>query len=142
MALILILSLIAAMEKPLPTMQQDIVYEVFVYSYCDSNGDGIGDLPGLISKLDHIRGLGATAVWITPVHPAPSYHKYDVMDYYAIDPVFGTMDDMDKLIVGPSAKGKIDVDAPVDDNLDRVASALGNAVSYQFPAGASIAAGG
>lgn len=96
-------------------MQQDIVYEVFVYSYCDSNGDGIGDLPGLISKLDHIRGLGATAVWITPVHPAPSYHKYDVMDYYAIDPVFGTMDDMDKLIVECHSHGlKIIMDLVVN----------------------------
>lgn len=99
MALILILSLIASMEKPLPTKQQDIVYEVFMYSFCDSNGDGIGDIPGLITKLDYIRDLGATALWITPVHPSPSYHKYDVMDYYAIDPVFGTMADMDELIV-------------------------------------------
>ncbi|MEP6792942.1 MAG: alpha-amylase family glycosyl hydrolase [Saprospiraceae bacterium] len=75
-----------------------IVYEVFIQSFCDSNYDGIGDLPGLISKLDYVRDLGATAIWISPVHPSPSYHKYDVTDYYAIHPDYGTMADMDKLI--------------------------------------------
>lgn len=75
-----------------------IVYEVFIQSFCDSNGDGIGDLPGLISKLDYIKDLGATAIWISPVHPSPSYHKYDVIDYYAIHPDYGTMADMDRLI--------------------------------------------
>ncbi len=76
----------------------EVVYEVYVQSYCDSNNDGIGDLQGLISKLDYIRDLGATAIWLMPVHPSPSYHKYDVTDYYAIDPSFGTMEDMEQLI--------------------------------------------
>jgi alpha-amylase len=76
----------------------DIVYEVYVQSFCDSNGDGIGDLPGLISKLDYIKDLGATTIWMMPVHPSPSYHKYDILDYYAIHPDFGTMADMDQLI--------------------------------------------
>jgi glycosidase len=76
----------------------DIVYEVYVQSFCDSNGDGIGDLPGLISKLDYIADLGCNAIWMMPIHPSPSYHKYDVTDYYAIDPTFGTMADMDRLI--------------------------------------------
>lgn len=86
---------VEAKTKPSDHM---IVYEVFIPSFSDSNQDGIGDLPGLISKLDYIQDLGATAVWISPVHPSPSYHKYDVSDYYAIDPVYGTMQDMDKLI--------------------------------------------
>src|SRR5688572_24125923 len=73
-----------------------IVYEVFVQSFRDSNNDGIGDLTGLISKLDYIKELGANAVWITPVHPSPSYHKYDVMDYYAIHPDYGTIADLEK----------------------------------------------
>lgn len=77
----------------------EIVYEVFVQSFRDSNDDGIGDLQGLISKLDYIKDLGATAVWITPIHPSPSYHKYDVTDYYGIHPDYGTMEDMDRLIV-------------------------------------------
>jgi len=76
----------------------DIVYEVFVQSFCDSNGDGIGDLPGLISKLDYIRDLGANTIWMMPIHPSPSYHKYDVTDYYAIHPNYGTMADFDRLI--------------------------------------------
>ena len=80
------------------TISNDIVYEVYVQSFCDSNGDGIGDIAGLISKLGYIHDLGATAIWIMPVHPSPSYHKYDVSDYYAIHPDYGTMADMDKLI--------------------------------------------
>jgi len=82
-----------------------IVYEVFVQSYCDSNKDGIGDIQGLISKLDYIRELGATALWIMPVHPSPSYHKYDVSDYYAIHPDYGTMADMDQLLRETHSRG-------------------------------------
>ncbi len=81
-------------EAQVPT----IVYEVFVQSFRDSNGDGIGDLQGLISKLDYIKDLGANAVWIMPVHPSPSYHKYDVIDYYSVHPDYGTMADMEELI--------------------------------------------
>ena len=73
-------------------------YEVFVYSFCDSNGDGIGDIPGLISKLDYLEGLGIQGIWLMPIHPSQSYHKYDVRDYYAIDPAYGTLEDFDKLI--------------------------------------------
>ena len=76
----------------------EIIYEVYVQSFCDSNGDGIGDLKGLISKLGYIHSLGATAIWIMPVHPSPSYHKYDVRDFYAIHPDYGSMEDMDMLI--------------------------------------------
>ena len=65
-------------------------YEIFVYSFCDSNGDGIGDLNGIRSKLDYIQDLGFDAIWLTPVHPSSTYHKYDVDYYYAIDPVYGT----------------------------------------------------
>jgi len=87
-----------SMQAPEPVDKIEIVYEVFVQSFRDSNGDGIGDLQGLISKLDYIRDLGATAVWMMPVHPSPSYHKYDVTDYYSIHSDYGTMDDMDQLI--------------------------------------------
>jgi len=87
------------------TAQTEIAYEVFVQSFRDSNGDGIGDLQGLISKLDYIRDLGATAVWIMPIHPSPSYHKYDVSDYYSIHPDYGTMADMDQLISEVHSRG-------------------------------------
>ncbi len=73
-------------------------YEIFVYSFCDSNGDGIGDLNGIRSKLDYIEDLGFDALWLTPVHPSSTYHKYDVDDYYAIDPEFGTMEDYEALL--------------------------------------------
>ena len=73
-------------------------YEIFVYSFCDSNGDGIGDLQGVISKLDYLQELGVNGIWLMPIHPSQSYHKYDVADYYAIDPAYGTMEDMEQLL--------------------------------------------
>ena len=73
-------------------------YELFVYSFCDSNGDGIGDLPGVLSKLDYLQELGITGIWFMPIHPSKSYHKYNVADYYAIDPDYGTMADMEALL--------------------------------------------
>ena len=74
------------------------VYEIFPYSYCDSNGDGIGDLQGIISKLDYIHDTGFNAIWLTPVCPSPSYHKYDITDYESIDQSFGTLADYDQLV--------------------------------------------
>lgn len=73
-------------------------YEVFVYSYCDSDGDGIGDINGLVSKLDYLDALGITGIWLMPVHPSTTYHKYNVTDYYEIDSAYGTLEDFDKLI--------------------------------------------
>ena len=70
-------------------------YEVFVYSFCDSDGDGIGDLKGLTSKLDYLQDLGITGLWLMPIHPSQSYHKCDVRDYYDIDPQYGTLADFD-----------------------------------------------
>lgn len=73
-------------------------YQVLIYSFCDSNGDGMGDLQGLISKLDYLQNLGITGLWLSPIHPSGSYHGYDVDDYYAINPEFGTMEDFDQLL--------------------------------------------
>lgn len=81
-------------------------YEIFLYSFYDSNGDGIGDIQGLISKLDYLNDgdpnsgddLGIDGIWLMPIMPSPSYHKYDVTDYYEIDPVYGTLDDFKQLI--------------------------------------------
>ncbi len=80
-------------------------YEIFTGSYCDSNGDGIGDLNGIQSKLDYIEALGVDGIWLTPVTPSPSYHKYDVADYLDIDPGFGTLADFDALAGGCEARG-------------------------------------
>ena len=73
-------------------------YEIFVYSFCDSNGDGIGDLPGVLSKLDYLQELGINGIWFMPIHPSQSYHKYDVRDYYDIDPAYGTLADFEALM--------------------------------------------
>jgi glycosidase len=73
-------------------------YEIFVYSFADSDNDGTGDLQGVISKLDYIADMGFNEIWLMPVCPSGTYHKYDVDDYMAIDPAYGTMDDFDELI--------------------------------------------
>ena len=73
-------------------------YEIFVYSFCDSDGDGIGDLKGVISKLDYLQELGINGIWLMPIHPSTSYHKYNVSDYFAIDPAYGTMEDFQELL--------------------------------------------
>jgi alpha-amylase len=86
------LSFLALLQVALPP-QPTACYEVFVRSFYDSNGDGIGDLRGLTQKLDYISGLGADCVWLMPVAASPSYHGYDVTDYYKIQPDYGTNDD-------------------------------------------------
>lgn len=73
-------------------------YEIFVYSFCDSDSDGIGDLSGVRNKLDYIQDLGFDQIWLMPVCPSPTYHKYDVTDYMAIDPAYGTLEDFEALI--------------------------------------------
>ncbi|MFY0652582.1 MAG: alpha-amylase [Cyclobacteriaceae bacterium] len=70
-----------------------ITYEIFVQSFADSNGDGIGDIPGMTGKLDYLQDLGIEAIWLMPIHESPSYHKYDVVDYKSIHPDYGTLDD-------------------------------------------------
>ena len=68
-------------------------YEIFAYSFADSDGDRIGDFQGATEKLDYVRDMGFTGIWLMPIMPSPSYHKYDVTDYYAIDPAYGTLED-------------------------------------------------
>ena len=79
-------------------------YQVFIYSFCDSDGDGIGDFNGLTSKLDYIKDLGFDSIWLLPFHKSPTYHKYDVIDYYSIDEEYGTMEDFDKFIAACKEK--------------------------------------
>ena len=90
-------------------------YEIFVYSFCDSNGDGIGDLQGVISKLDYLQELGINGIWFMPIHPSTSYHKYNVTDYYAIDPAYGTMEDFEQLLSECDKRGiKVIIDLVVN----------------------------
>lgn len=85
--------------------KNDTYYQIFVRSFADSNGDGIGDIKGITQKLDYIEKLGATGIWLTPIHPSPSYHGYEVQDYYDINPDFGTMEDLQELIDRADEKG-------------------------------------
>ena len=76
-----------------------VVYQIYPRSFCDTNGDGIGDLPGVIEKLDYLKELGVDIVWLSPIYCSPLADQgYDISDYYNIDPRFGTMEDMDRLL--------------------------------------------
>lgn len=78
--------------------RESILYEIFVRSFFDSNGDGIGDIQGIISKLDYIESLGMNTIWLMPIHPSPSVHGYDVTDYFSVNPEYGTLEDLQELV--------------------------------------------
>ncbi|KAA3658298.1 MAG: DUF3459 domain-containing protein [Chloroflexi bacterium] len=96
-----------------PWWNDAVFYEVFVRSFSDSDGDGVGDLNGLIEKLDYINDgdptttddLGATGIWLMPITVSPSYHGYDVVDYFQVDPAYGTNDDFKRLMEAAHARG-------------------------------------
>ncbi len=114
----------ACTEKPSPTPGPDpkpepvvesgasnISYQLLVYSFSDSNGDGIGDFKGIESKLDYFAAMGVEALWLSPIHPATSYHGYDVEDYADVNPEYGTMSDFQSLLKTAHSKGiKIYID--------------------------------
>lgn len=86
--------------------QTGIIYQIYPRSFQDSNGDGIGDLPGILQKLGYLQWLGVDALWLSPVYPSPmADFGYDVTDYTNIDPMFGTLDGMDALIAAAHARG-------------------------------------
>lgn len=103
-ALVMVSACAAAEESP-AQCQSGVTYEIFVGSFADSDGDGIGDLQGMINKLDYIESLGVSNLWLTPIHPSPSYHHYDVLDYYAVAPEFGTLEDFDRLVAECGKRG-------------------------------------
>ncbi len=100
-----------------------VFYEIFVGSFSDSDGDGAGDLRGIIRRMDYLNdgdpdsglSLGVEGLWLTPVFASPSYHKYDVADFYAIDPAFGTMEDLEELAALCHERGvKLILDLPIN----------------------------
>lgn len=108
LTLILIsLSILSACQSEPPVETRDLetemplydsYYQVFVRSFADGNGDGIGDFIGLEQSLDYFVELGIEGLWLMPIHPSPSYHGYDVEDYYAVNPDFGTMEDFESFL--------------------------------------------
>ncbi len=95
----------AAATAPQPWWRQAVFYEIFVRSFYDTNGDGIGDLNGVTAKLDYLSQLGVNAIWLMPINPSPSYHGYDVTDYYAVNPQYGTMGDFKRLLAEAHRRG-------------------------------------
>ena len=100
--------------------QKEVVYQIYPKSFKDSNGDGIGDLQGIIEKLDYFSDLGVTSLWLCPIYASPmDDNGYDISDYYAINPMFGTMEDLDELIKKGKARGiKIIMDLVVNHTSD------------------------
>jgi len=88
-----------------PWWRGAVFYEIFVRSFYDTDGDGVGDFNGIARKLDYLRALGIDAIWLMPIHPSPSYHGYDVLNFYAVNPQYGTMDDFKRLLQQVHARG-------------------------------------
>jgi alpha-glucosidase len=92
--------------EPAKWWQRGVIYQVYPRSFQDSNGDGIGDLNGIAARLDHLVELGVDAIWISPIFLSPmADFGYDVADYCAVDPIFGTLADFDRLLAAAHAKG-------------------------------------
>lgn len=106
-------------------------YEIFVGSFCDSNGDGIGDFQGIISKLDYLQSLGVHTLWLSPIMPSMSYHKYNVDDYFSVDSSFGTLADFDQLVSQAHTLGfKVILDMMFNHSSDRNAWFKQSALDY------------
>lgn len=86
--------------------KESVVYQIYPQSFCDTNADGIGDIPGIIEKLDYLQWLGVDVLWLSPVYPSPGYDNgYDVSDYEAITAQYGTMEDFENLLAQVHARG-------------------------------------
>jgi len=115
------------------------IYQVYIRSFCDSDGDGQGDLPGLLSKLDYIAALGVDAIWLSPLHPSPNRDwGYDVSDYDGVQPDYGTLEDFDALLTAAHARGlKIILDEVLAHTSDEhpwfAASRDGDAAKRDWP---------
>jgi len=84
--------------------QEGIIYQIYPRSFQDSNGDGIGDLTGIIGRMPYLRDLGVDAIWLSPIFPSPmADFGYDISSYQGIDPIFGTLDDFDRLAAAAHA---------------------------------------
>ena len=98
-----------------------VIYQIYPRSFMDSNGDGIGDLPGIVARLGHVAGLGVDAIWVSPFFRSPMKDfGYDVADYRAVDPIFGTLEDFDALLARAHGLGlKVIVDQVLSHTSDQ-----------------------
>ena len=103
-----------------PWWQSAVVYQIYPRSFADGNGDGVGDIPGILQHLDHLERLGVDVVWLSPVYPSPmDDNGYDISDYCDVDPLFGTLADLDALIAGLHSRGmKLVMDLVVNHTSD------------------------
>ena len=108
------------MNKNFKWWQKAVIYQIYPRSFCDSNGDGIGDIPGITSKLDYVKSLGVDAIWLSPVFKSPQDDNgYDISDYQDIEPMFGSLDDMRHLMAEAAKRGlKIIVDMVLNHTSD------------------------
>src|SRR5688500_8778135 len=97
-----------------------VFYEIFLRSFQDSDGDGIGDLRGATERLDYLQELGVGGVWLMPLHPSPSYHGYDVTDYRSVNPDYGTPADFRAFLAAAQAR---DMDVILDLVVNHTSSA-------------------
>ena len=88
-----------------PARSSGVYYEIFVRAWYDTDGDGVGDLNGVTAKLDDLESLGISGIWLMPIAPSPSYHGYDVTDYYGINPQYGTVADFERLLADAHKRG-------------------------------------
>lgn len=111
----------AGMGAARPWWQDGVVYQIYPRSFQDSNGDGIGDLPGITQRLDYLKDLGVDAIWIAPMFPSPQVDfGYDISDYENVDPQYGTLADMDRLIEQANRRGiRVILDMVVNHTSDK-----------------------
>ena len=111
---------VAPTHRPDGWWRSAVIYQVYPRSFSDSDGDGIGDIPGITSRLDYLSTLGVDVIWLSPVYSSPQDDNgYDISDYQNIDPLFGTLDDLDRLIAEAHARGmKLVMDLVVNHTSD------------------------
>jgi oligo-1,6-glucosidase len=111
---------IVTVDRPTDWWKSAVVYQIYPRSFADSNGDGVGDILGITSRLDYLVDLGIDVVWLSPVYASPmDDNGYDISDYQDVDSIFGTLEDLDRLIAGLHERGiKIVMDLVVNHTSD------------------------